>query len=502
MPQVLREYYKSAYLFNSLPLAHQFTPNGKMAGAVYAVAAISDAVPLIHGPAGCGFHYRYSSRRNFLPACALACTALQEKDIVLGGAKQLRKTILETVERHSPAMIVVIPSTSVDITNDDVESVLNSLRSEINCRLVFVPSKRISHADKRVTGRQVFCQTRSENLQVHIDDAQLKGCGFAETMTAMVRQVMQHQKVFSNTVNLCGLSFDNANSALLGGFIDELRFCGIQVNAVLPFCTTEQIRTAPRASLNLVTKRIGWAYEMKKRFGTDFMLVDINEIGSQGFAGLAQFYSELSGRLHLTKDSVSILNEKRKIAESTVLGVSRTFSGSSCALCTDDYRSLPQMIRFFQDVLGLKIRHLLIKAEPSGYKSIYSQFELERYAEKFIMEAKSKLPDNIDFFINPPEQKVRAAIDTVEVIAGQDCYLRPQDFLHFLRFPLFYPLDFNTYAAFLSDYIQRALRHRKYGSLKDPLSCCASSSVNAQPVQMQGAIKLWEKLWIQRGCKA
>ncbi len=131
-----------------------------MAGAVYAVAAISDAVPLIHGPAGCGFHYRYSSRRNFLPACALACTALQEKDIVLGGAKQLRKTILETVERHSPAMIVVIPSTSVDITNDDVESVLNSLRSEINCRLVFVPSKRISHADKRVTERQVFCQTR------------------------------------------------------------------------------------------------------------------------------------------------------------------------------------------------------------------------------------------------------------------------------------------------------------------------------------------------------
>ncbi len=141
-------------------------------------------------------------------------------------------------------------------------------------------------------------------------------------MTAMSGRLCNTKKSSPNTVNLCGLSFDNANSALLGGFIDELRFCGIQVNAVLPFCTTEQIRTAPRASLNLVTKRIGWAYEMKKRFGTDFMLVDINEIGSQGFAGLAQFYSELSGRLHLTKDSVSILNEKRKMRKARYLGLS------------------------------------------------------------------------------------------------------------------------------------------------------------------------------------
>ncbi len=75
-------------------------------------------------------------------------------------------------------------------------------------------------------------------------------------------------------------------------------------------CTTEQIRTAPRLHLTLSPN--AWlAYEMKKRFGTDFMLVDINEIGSQDLPVLRNLFRTIR-TLALTKDSVSILNKNAK----------------------------------------------------------------------------------------------------------------------------------------------------------------------------------------------
>jgi nitrogenase molybdenum-iron protein alpha/beta subunit len=64
MNENLREYYKNAYFYNRLPYAHSFSPSGKAVGAIYAVSAIEGAVPILHGSAGCGFHYRYICRQS------------------------------------------------------------------------------------------------------------------------------------------------------------------------------------------------------------------------------------------------------------------------------------------------------------------------------------------------------------------------------------------------------------------------------------------------------
>jgi len=91
MERNLREFYKNIYFYDSLPYVHQFTPSGKAAGAIYAIGSIKDAIPIVHGSAGCGFHYRYVCRRSHHPAYELQCTDLEEQDIVMGRAEKLRK---------------------------------------------------------------------------------------------------------------------------------------------------------------------------------------------------------------------------------------------------------------------------------------------------------------------------------------------------------------------------------------------------------------------------
>ena len=92
----------------------------KNAGALTAVNAISDAVPLIHGPMGCGGLRKMNSFGVYSPFPDTPCTNLNELDLVYGAEKKLIRGIIETYERYHPALIVVIPTCPSDMMRPSI----------------------------------------------------------------------------------------------------------------------------------------------------------------------------------------------------------------------------------------------------------------------------------------------------------------------------------------------------------------------------------------------
>lgn len=140
METSLREFYKNSYLYDRVPYIHKFTPSGKVAGAIFAISTIENAIPILHGSSGCGFHYRYVCRRSWKPAYNLKCTGLKETDIIMGKWK-IKGSNYWNGEKYSPSLIGIIPASSVDMTGDDIEGVIRELQPQITYKLLFVKSK-------------------------------------------------------------------------------------------------------------------------------------------------------------------------------------------------------------------------------------------------------------------------------------------------------------------------------------------------------------------------
>lgn len=96
----MREYYKEHCYSDIYPsrIMHNMGVSGKISGAMNVVSEIKDAIPIIHSPKGCGFHYKYIARRRYLPLYKAQCSNLEEGDIIFGTEKKLREAILVYIE--------------------------------------------------------------------------------------------------------------------------------------------------------------------------------------------------------------------------------------------------------------------------------------------------------------------------------------------------------------------------------------------------------------------
>jgi nitrogenase molybdenum-iron protein alpha/beta subunit len=499
MENNLREFYKDSYLHGDLPHPHDFTPSGKATGAIYAISSVQDAIAILHGSSGCGFHYRFVCRRSDSPAYELQCTGLEEKDIVMGGAEKLRRTIIETVEKYHPSLIAIIPTTPVDMIHDDIAGVLAELSTQLDCKLISVKSEKISHADKRIKGKVVFCKTQGESKQAYNYDGDIKGCGFSEAMKAIVMNVMKPQKIKKNTINICAPFRHTTGSALLSGIIKEFKNIGISVNTYIPNCKVKDLETAPRAALNLVTGRMNWAMKMKEIFGTDYFLADFDECGYSGLDGIEQFYLNISRKLELPQSAETYLAAKKREVSEFLLTSKVYMEQYSCALCCSDYRNLSKLIRFYKNVLKFKIPYVLIRVSQKRYTSIYSMDELNKFAAKFISEAAAEADEDTKWFINPAQDQVNYIFDKVDNVVGQGCFSCANDNLKFIEIPQFIPMDFDNFQSFVVDYNKRIKNASECMNQSRGIYDCEKVPDDENRINIEGTLSLWDKLWIQRG---
>ena len=92
---------------------------GRFPGILAALMEIESCLPILHGPAGCAFHYRRSMRTRLTPFFSLAATDLRDEDVVFGGEEKL-VAALEKAAFLRPDLIAVLPSCVADVMQDDL----------------------------------------------------------------------------------------------------------------------------------------------------------------------------------------------------------------------------------------------------------------------------------------------------------------------------------------------------------------------------------------------
>jgi nitrogenase molybdenum-cofactor synthesis protein NifE len=487
----LRSFYKDRYLHGGLPYAHEFTPSGKIAGAILAVTSIKGAIAILHGSEGCGFHYKYLCRRIRLPAYELQCTGLNEKDIIMGGSGKLRETILSAFEKYHPSLIAVIPGVSVDIIHDDMESVIYELQSSLNCRLISIRSEGISHVDKRSRGIKACRRPGDQCDHELVSDAKLKNCGFSEAMKSIVMNLMKPQAVRKRSVNICGL-WGAADSSLIGGIVSELERSGIAINSFIPSCTLEEIEKAPRAELNIITRRMNWAVKMKELFGTEYFILDCNEYKYRGADGMKDLYSEIMKKLEMGGESLNRLEKSKKNIDRILSDHGFSFGGYDAVLCCSNYMNLSKSLDFYSKTLKMKIACIFIRTSITGYASVYRKDELTGIISDF---CGTLLDENTDVFIDPPSEIIKSRFDDADLIVGSGCFVTKDKRSKFIEEPEFIPLDFDNYGSFLAGYAERI----KTNLNKRTNQVDAGIECRIHDENVSGAIRLWDDLWIKRG---
>ncbi len=114
--------------------------------ALAQLSAIRDVAIIHHGPAGCsvasaGAYYLdkvMAKKRGITNNTVYVGTDMNEKDTIFGSAEALRKIILEVSRRYSPKAIFVSSSCATGIIGEDIDSVVDEVREEIDVPIAAV----------------------------------------------------------------------------------------------------------------------------------------------------------------------------------------------------------------------------------------------------------------------------------------------------------------------------------------------------------------------------
>lgn len=114
--------------------------------ALAQLSNIRDVAVIHHGPAGCsvagaGAYYIdkvMAKKRGVTNNTVYVGTDMNEKDTIFGSTEALRKIILEVNQRYSPKAIFVSSSCATGIIGEDIDSVVDEVKEEIDVPVVAV----------------------------------------------------------------------------------------------------------------------------------------------------------------------------------------------------------------------------------------------------------------------------------------------------------------------------------------------------------------------------
>lgn len=110
------------------------------------LAGIRDIAVVHHGPAGCSttgtqiytVTKQVAAKRGIANNSVYIGTDMNEQDTIFGSTDTLRDIVLETYRRYSPKAIFVSSSCATGIIGEDIDSVVDSLKDEIDVPIAAV----------------------------------------------------------------------------------------------------------------------------------------------------------------------------------------------------------------------------------------------------------------------------------------------------------------------------------------------------------------------------
>lgn len=479
-------------------LLHSFGVNGKVSGSVGAVGEIQgDVLVVIHGPLGCGFHYRFSARRRHQPFFRILTTDLGEEEIVFGGSEKLERTLRQAWERYRPELIFVVPTPVTDILNEPVLEVAARLRRE-GIPAVGIQSELFSHRDKNYARNRLKELSKQKLTGDNHLEMELRGCGFTEALYAIVGQVMEKQEVIPASVNIETVGWGSEGRMILREIEKTLNLAGITVNTWIPSATVEQLKKAPAAQLNLV-KRIRWARRMRDLFGTEYL--HLNDSGRYvGLDGISCFYRDVGAKLGLSDTMEQVIaRETARVAEQTREAKQWIGKHRGVLVCRG-LQSVPFTLKTYAKELGMTISAVCICQTERMKITAGVTPEVEANLMDRIRQAVELFSPGTEILVNPEEDTLRQKFSQADAVVGTEDFT-----LEGLGAPLIPAVDHMSGPSYDS-YIRMVNRFSdclRTAQPRDELALGRMSfSTDDYPRYGNAATsasrQMWERMWLDR----
>lgn len=479
-------------------LLHSFGVNGKVSGSVGAAGEIGgDVLVILHGPLGCGFHYRFSARRRHQPFYRILTTDLQEQEIVFGGNEKLEKTIRDAWKRYHPELILVVPTPISDILNETVAETAKYLHDE-GIPVVGVQSELFSHRDKNYAKNRLKEISKQKLGGDNRLEMELKGCGFTEALYAIVGQLMEKKEVIPYSVNIETVGWGSEGKSVLREIEKTLNQAGVSVNTWIPSASPEELKKAPAAQLNLV-KRVRWARKMRDLFGTDYL--HINDSGRYvGLDGISQFYRDIGEMLDIPDQMESVIQWERARVLRKTEEVRTYISGFHGILVCRGLQSVPFTLKTYAKELGIHVDAVCVTQTERMRISSGITPEVEHNLMVRIGDAIEMFSPGTELFVNPDEDEMRKLFAKTDVVVGSDDFT-----LEGLGAPMIPAVDklsgpsFDSYIRLLSRFASCLKNAEKRDELiLNRMDFNTDNYPRYENPSTAASRKMWEEMWLDR----
>lgn len=236
----------SVNIYSTLPLHGITAIPGKIPGALMVAGAIKDAVPLIHGPIGCAYQRKINPFKPYSPFYDTPCTDMNDMDVVYGGEERLEQGIKEIYKKYHPNLIMVLTTCPSDLIGDDVDTVIQNVREEVDCDIVACTGDRVGRS---------------------------KPMGYQDALYAITDHILSSGKgdIEKNDCSVNIVTFPIHGAGVkVAEMVSVFGEMGIGVNKVC-FDDTHMsdLYDLPKADLNITDYPMAWTKLMKERQGIE-----------------------------------------------------------------------------------------------------------------------------------------------------------------------------------------------------------------------------------------
>ncbi|HXY88272.1 MAG TPA: nitrogenase component 1 [Candidatus Acidoferrales bacterium] len=271
-------------------------PMCKFFTSFYVINGIRHVVPLVHGPTGCPLwvsdfvRTRECCEFRGVPLEPIACTSLDESNVIYGGEGKLLEAVKEADRRYHPDLIVILSCCCSGIIGDDVESVAREAEKLVSCRVLALRSEGFG-GDFR--------------------------SGYEDAFKIIMSLMEPPRRKMRGTINIIGARWGPTLTEFSQD-LDEitrlLHEVGIKINAIIAGgCTVEQIRRAREVELNA-----SWCYDWGQKLGDlieEKFDIPYSRTGQPyGLKATEEWLMEVAKPLGMKKEAEEVIKtETRKI---------------------------------------------------------------------------------------------------------------------------------------------------------------------------------------------
>lgn len=233
--------------------------------------------------------------------------------------EKLEESLRQVWLKRKPRLIFLVHTPVSDVLNEDTEEVVNRLRGE-GMKIIHVKSSHFSHREQGYSTKRLKLLSQIPAGERKPLEISLKGCGMTEAMEGLVDQLMEPCEKEEKTINLEILGLKGEKYQAVPEFLDMMGKFGIRLNCILPGDSLANIRKAPAASLNVVS-RLNWAEHMKKRFGTEYLHFRSSADQYLGWDGICLLYRNIFDALGMETEAYDELRkDRRSVSKGNIWG--------------------------------------------------------------------------------------------------------------------------------------------------------------------------------------